>query len=58
MLEYDEAVAMNPDRVHRVATLLFGRDQPRRPDFEAYAHGERTRLKDFPKIYLLLQTYA
>ena len=58
MLEYDEAVAMNPDRVHRVATLLFGRGQAHRADFEAYANGERTRLKDFPTIYLLLEKYA
>ena len=58
LLEYDEAVAMNPDRVHRVATLLFGRGQAHRADFEAYANGERTRLKDFPTIYLLLEKYA
>ena len=57
LAEYDRAVISGSDRVHRVAKMMFGPGE-NRAGFDDYANGQRGSLKDFPRIFLLLQKYS
>jgi len=59
MQEYEDAVqAGRRHLLHRVFRLLFQEGSAQRLQFAAFARGDGDRLRDFPRAFILLQTYA